>query len=235
MDGSRFDSLTRTLAERPSRRRVLGAMVGAAAAGLASAAGRGVDAAGRCKTVGQVCKTTADCCPIENNNWCDTALKKPVCKTCAGTVCGGTCVDTTSNSGHCGGCGTVCTGGSTCVNGGCRCGAFQHRDDTGACTCVGTSCPHPEFGDDVREFCCPDFVCDPDTDQCRACSPRYGTCGYTLPGGFGQDPALCCGDQQCLNGVCYTKCADDADCDTAGGEFCCDRFAVCLTDATACN
>src|SRR5215213_1224486 len=102
MDGNRFDSLTRTLADRPSRRRVLAALLGTVTAGLAGVAGRGADAAGRCKTVGQVCKTTADCCPIENNNWCDTALKKPVCKTCAGTVCGGTCVDTTSNSGHCG-------------------------------------------------------------------------------------------------------------------------------------
>ncbi len=44
------------------------------------------------------------------------------CSTCAPGLseCGGACVNFSSNSSHCGACGTVCAGGTTCQNGRCR-------------------------------------------------------------------------------------------------------------------
>ena len=76
MDGSRFDDLTRFMAETPSRRTVVKAMVGAIAGGLASV-GNALGAP-RCKRVNQACQTTADCCPgptANGNVYC--ALCRP--------------------------------------------------------------------------------------------------------------------------------------------------------------
>src|SRR5690349_18887612 len=66
MDGSRFDELSRFMAERPSRRTVVKAMFGAIAGSMASV-GAALGAP-RCKRVNQACQTTADCCPGPNAN-----------------------------------------------------------------------------------------------------------------------------------------------------------------------
>jgi hypothetical protein len=267
MDQNRFDTLTRALAERPSRRRVLQALAGALTASVAAVAGRGVDAAPRCKRVGQACQTSADCCPGDLGNgdvYCaSTGKKGKTCRACpSGTVackggcvnvagtdssncgacghictggstcvsgacacpsgqtlCGGSCVDVAgSDSANCGACGHVCAGGSACVAGVCTCGAGQHVDANGACTCAGTACPADDVFDDLQVGCCTGYVCQPNTGQCRACSPAGGSCAN---GGSGQTQQLCCGTQQCINGICTPLCATDADCDTAAGQTCC--------------
>jgi hypothetical protein len=58
MDGNRFDSLTRRLAETPSRRQFLSALAGGAVAGLL---GQPVAADG-CKRNGKACKKNGQCC-----------------------------------------------------------------------------------------------------------------------------------------------------------------------------
>ncbi len=52
------------------------------------------------------------------------------------TLCNGSCVSTATNSAHCGACGTVCTGGRSCVGGSCACPA-----GTTLCggTCIATT------------------------------------------------------------------------------------------------
>ena len=59
MDGSRFDDVVRTIAQRPSRRAVLGALSGLA---VSVVAGRHGEARARCRASGEVCRKDADCC-----------------------------------------------------------------------------------------------------------------------------------------------------------------------------
>ena len=84
MDESRFDDITRFMADRPSRRKVLAAMAAAISGSLASV-GTALGAP-RCKRVNQACQTTADCCPGPNANgnvYCKQVKKSAkVCATC---------------------------------------------------------------------------------------------------------------------------------------------------------
>jgi len=142
MDQNRFDALTRTLAERPTRRRVMKLLAASAAGGLATLTGRGTDAAPRCKRIDQACQTSADCCPGTLGNghvFCDTSTKRKTCQACSsGTVaCNGGCVNVTgSDSANCGACNNACTGGTVCSNGQC-CPSGQAACN-GVCTDVAT-------------------------------------------------------------------------------------------------
>ncbi len=49
------------------------------------------------------------------------------CSACAGTTCGGACVETATDAANCGACGNACAAGSTCTAGTCS-------------TCTGTMC-----------------------------------------------------------------------------------------------
>lgn len=63
-------------------------------------------------------------CPITNGSGTITGNVANVSLTCscAGgySACSGDCVDTQTNTSHCGGCGNVCAGGQTCVSGSCQ-------------------------------------------------------------------------------------------------------------------
>jgi hypothetical protein len=53
------------------------------------------------------------------------------------TACGGSCVNTLTDSSHCGGCGVPCTGGQSCQSGSCTCPTGQQFCG-GACTDTST-------------------------------------------------------------------------------------------------
>src|SRR2546430_801716 len=91
-------------------------------------------AAARGGTAGQVCSVGA----------CAATCASPL------VACSGACVDTQSDSAHCGGCGTACSGGKACVAGVCGCptgttdcggvcvDTLSSPSNCGAC---GTVCP----------------------------------------------------------------------------------------------
>jgi hypothetical protein len=103
MDGSRFDSLTRAVATRQSRRAVIVALGGATLSGAIAFLGRGGDAAARCRAGGEICATNGECC----SNTCLSTDRtgRRVCACEKGTTtCGSTC----------------CSAGMPCLNGVCR-------------------------------------------------------------------------------------------------------------------
>ncbi len=107
-----------------------------------------------------------------------------------GTQCGGSCVDTTSDILHCGGCGVVCP---TAPNATPTC-------DASAC---GLRCL-PGF-DDCNEVAADG--CEADLEQVTSC----GACAVTCPGGA---------DAECTPSGCALACAvgtDDCDGDASNG------------------
>jgi hypothetical protein len=82
------------------------------------------------------------------------------------TLCNGACVPTATDNNNCGACGTVCTGGRTCVGGACACAA-------GSTLCGGTCVPTTA-----------------DVNNCGACGVRCtsaqtcaaGACTTIVPG-----------------------------------------------------
>lgn len=198
VDANRIDSLARTLAERPSRRRVLAALLGAVTAPLAGAAGRGLEAAPRCKKVDQACKTSEDCCPGPNRNgnvWCAADRRNSkTCQACPAetpTACNGGCVNTATDSDNCGDCGVVCPSGMACSGGICQCtdstkslcgGTCVNKStdifNCGSCgtqcfggsSCVngGCRCAHGQHFDATGTCTCQDTTCSGNGDCCNA-------------------------------------------------------------------
>ena len=72
---------------------------------------------------------------------------------CQGTICGGVCVDTSSDGNNCGACGNVCSMVLTCCNGGC----VDLNNDVNNCGTCGGHCFIPIIGDPT----CEGGVCNP--------------------------------------------------------------------------
>jgi hypothetical protein len=118
------------------------------------------------------------------------------------TNCGGVCVDEQTNSAHCGGCGTACSGGMTCQSGGCACPPGSH---TCSGTCVsstslsscGTSCS-----------ACP----SPPTNGTETCDGT--SCGFSCSGGQSPCSGACVNEQTDVNhcGGCSIACASGSTC-----------------------
>ncbi len=123
-------------------------------------------------------------------------------------VCGGACVDTSTNAEHCGACGESCGEGATCRDGACRCPQYQRQCDgecipthgdpanCGGCgnTCSGEQvCASGECADEClpgRRACdgrCVDTSTD--SDHCGACGNE------------------CAFDEGCVDGECETAIA----------------------------
>jgi hypothetical protein len=224
VDESKFDDLTRFMAETPSRRTVVKALVGAIAGSLASV-GTALGAP-RCKRVNQACQTTADCCPgptANGNVYCKQVKKSTkICATCppeTPTACNGGCVDTSTDSKNCGTCGNVCLGGTTCVNGSCRCPAGQHLCADGSC-----------------KECCADSHCDGGAERCcngicrnlDGSNENCGACGHVCPAGTDCMNGSCVclnGQHLCADGSCRECCTFEHCVPIIGpgeGAICCD-------------
>ncbi len=232
MDESRFDDITRFMADRPSRRKVLAAMAAAISGSLASV-GTALGAP-RCKRVNQACQTTADCCPGPNANgnvYCKQVKKSAkVCATCPAetpTACNGGCVDTNDDSLNCGTCGTVCHGTTSCVNGSCQCPAGLHLCADGSCKecCGDTDCDY--LGPGANPKCC-DGMCV----SLRRDENNCGACGN-----------VCWADQSCVNDRCECPTGQipgpNETCicgpDTCGSDAgCCDNW-FCNPDSRVCD
>lgn len=245
MDGSRFDDLTRFIADTPSRRTVIKAMVGAIAGSLASV---GTALGGpRCKRVNQACQTTADCCPgptANGNVYCASAGKKSkICQACPAetpTACNGGCVDTSDDNNNCGACGEVCFGGTTCVNGSCQCPAGQHLCADGSCNecCIHDHCESPD--PEANPICCAgtcvsasfdenncggcgnvcfaDQFCELGDCECFEAGAHVGPDGQcTCDGTNCQGGGSCCDDYVCFLGTCQHCGAAGADCHDFSG------------------
>jgi hypothetical protein len=121
-----------------------------------------------------------------------------------GTCCGGSCVDTSTDSSNCQGCGNVCPAGAFC----------ETQDGGGGCfqTMPGTACP---------TSCGPFAVCAGNqcvfTTACNqqgetACAAEDGTVGYCCgaacahplddPQNCGGCGVVCAAGQQCVAGQC---------------------------------
>lgn len=95
----------------------------------------------------------------------DMECRGPGCNpTCAPgeRLCGTTCVDTSSDPNHCGGCGTTCPPGSACCNGTC-CPPGSTCCGNGCCPAGSTCC-----GDRCGGTTCPDGT--------HCCGPGEGFC-----------------------------------------------------------
>jgi hypothetical protein len=170
-------------------------------------------------------------------------------RTCAGglTLCGNACVNLQSNNRNCGSCGTVCPGGSACINGTCECspgytqcaGAFG-----GVGNCVDLRTSRTNCG-----MC--GNVCPASSPLCSAgvcvlqCTSGMATCANTCADlstdkfHCGQCLTICAGNSICSGGVCAcrdgtTLCAgvcanllaDGNNCGNCGTQ--CDPSQVCV-------
>ncbi len=125
MDGSRFDGLTRTLANGIGRRKTLQGVAGGALGGLLVHLGL-EEASAACLKVGQQgCKGPKNkkCCKdryVICQGGSKTKTGKCVCKG-SRTDCGGKCVNTQTSAQNCGVCFQPCEAGHSCQGGTCKC------------------------------------------------------------------------------------------------------------------
>jgi hypothetical protein len=130
MDGSRFDTLTRSLTERGPRRTLLRLLSGGALglAGWTHAQPAQLVAAKKCKKIRnkqkrKKCRAKAKACvPSCAGKVCGDDGCGGVCGGCGAglTCCAGKCVDVATNPANCGSCGRSCISGG-CIHGACTC------------------------------------------------------------------------------------------------------------------
>lgn len=234
MDSNRFDTLTRALAGRRSRRSVFGAIAGGLAAALGEIRATNADidvCLAFCKSVFPPGRQRGQCIS-------QAQAGQGPCALCAGEpdrFCEGECVDLQTDQRHCGRCGIPCVGG-TCSSGACDCTIVgQSPDDDGFCVCHVTRC---STSDDCCNFPDNTFMCV--EGKCAACTPYTflvddPTGPLTLPccdGEFVKLPAF-------LPWICMAACGSDADC--VGRHVCLDT-GICgcppgteLSVTGACN
>jgi hypothetical protein len=88
---------------------------------------------------GEVCCGPNEACGDDGSCHCGTGVACSGSQTC----CGGSCVDTQTSFGHCGGCGNACVGGKAdhCEGGVCKCGSGS--------ACTGTDICGPNTDGDI--------------------------------------------------------------------------------------
>jgi hypothetical protein len=109
------------------------------------------------------------------------------------SMCGGVCVDESSNPANCGMCGMVCAATETCQQGTCVAAA----QDASASPCVPYTCPQLGYNCGAAADGCGGLL------ECGTCSfPEFcGGGGFDLCGGDSTDGGSCtpvgCGTQSC--------------------------------------
>jgi len=221
MDDVRFDAISRVLAGRIGRRRLVAAALGLAATGA------GLDAASAadprrsyCRALRTTCNRNNQCC----SGYCDTRvlrhrtrINKCACPVDT-TECRGRCVDTAHDFDHCGGCGQACDPiiSDTCWHDHCHCGEDPACADGETCengTCV-KPIVEPMIGD-----CDTDL--SPDVPYCVRTESgddwlALCTAGESPVGSSDWQDFLCTSDTQCASS--YPNCgADNVRCDCMVG------------------
>ena len=237
MEDQRFDSLSRRLGAGLSRRRALGALLGALAGGVALTD----DAAARrretCRAGGQQCTRDGQCCLkrcVQTGNARDRGNR---CACPAGqTICGTRCVNLQDDERNCGACGRRCKKNEQCCGG--RCIALGTPDNCSGCgdvcapgdscvdgictsTCGGVQC-------EPTESCCNNECIDTsdDPDNCGACGVSGDACCNGVPTTLGTDSDCDdCADTCSAGTTCYPF-PRHADGSFAGAE-CCDCTDHC--------
>jgi hypothetical protein len=146
MESSRFDAISRVLATRIGRRRLVAAALGLAATGAGFDAASAADSRrSYCRALNTTCTRGNQCC----SGFCDTGvlrhrtrINKCACPADT-TACNGRCIDPTSDVKHCGGCGLACdaTVADVCSDSTCSCG--EGPACTNSKTCENGVCVAP--------------------------------------------------------------------------------------------
>ena len=168
---------------------------------------------------------------------------------CSGTSCSGFCTTTSADSSNCGACGTACTSGTPCIDGGCGLasvgGACTSAAQCSSGTCTAGVCVS---GCPAGQVMCGNVCVNEQTDQnnCGACGTvcnagttcTSGVCvtsfcaGGTVcsgvcvntntdPNNCGQCGIVCPAGKTCSNGTCSVVCsAGQTLCGGNGSLFC---------------
>lgn len=154
MDEQQFDRLARCLGQGFDRRRLTGVVTGL---GLATALGS----------------------PTKTEAKRNKKKKKKPSPSCPGgtALCGGTCVNTATDSANCGGCGRVCAVDRPCSQGRCTCS-------------LDSQCARDR---DPAGFDCLNSV----TNPFCGCRPFTGQNRRVCPGAAGEACSVCCSDEEC--------------------------------------
>lgn len=165
MDGTRFDSLVRTVATASSRRVMLKALGGGA---LAAALGLGgPSGAAACNRKGARCGRGEGGC-------CDGL------RCCTNGRGDGRCRALLNDPDNCGACGSRCPTGATCVHGTCSCDPFNNQcpnEVDGQCTCGAVvsaggflaACADRNSACDLDRPCAGNADCPPRSVCLRGC------------------------------------------------------------------
>jgi len=196
MDGAQFDTLLRQLARVRSRRSALAALLGGGLGVLGATAGEAKHRHKKHrKKRGSAPPPPPPTCsaPCGASEVCANGVCVPCggagqpC--CSGTVlCGGVCVDTSTDPHNCGGCGHRCQINAICTNGACGCVIPGCANSEATCCPTGTSCAcggAPFYwvdagtcgsGGEVFVSSCPAGTTPCPGPTCRACCPAGSTC-----------------------------------------------------------
>jgi len=254
MDRHEFDELTRRIARRATRRRVLGrvllgAGVAAAIPGISSG-----DVAARpalCRASGRYCTRASQCC----NSTCHLGKRVPraLRNTCAclepDRSCNGVCRQVLTDVRNCGDCGVVCDAGWTCEDGECVEPAPCSTLDADTLICASSvdgaevtgSCGLIETRLRVTDSYAP-IPCSSDGD----CADAYGPCsrdGVTCFCGVGTSivgavPYTEASEQFGLPAVCGAITANPDYCTEYLGLpviMCSEEYGLCGTDSDCCD
>jgi hypothetical protein len=248
MDGAEFDSLTRSLISRRSRRGALGTLLGGAVSAVvaadASARKRGNNKRrndkNKNKKKNEACCTKGGCC---EGTFCRPGLLQSSCG-----ADGQPCADCTATaqlcvveSRTCGGCDReLCAqqrNGCCAGDDGCQAGNDEEHcgsDGKDCQTCLsGERCRVAQFSDGVRRGCCAPSgrSCDPFELPCcpgegSTCLPLDGTNGFTCCAPGDVCGGKCCGGStRCdqATGQCVPTSCEDSGCPEG---FCC-KAGIC--------